>query len=285
MSYKFIVPNDTADFRQGDLLKKNAVDGQADPEWFFLLTADCDIAQRKGGERFTCLQIITAHDFMQRVWAPTAALKPCEKIIRALCETLNGKLKKLNSDWKLTESSLKTWISDSTAEEVYGMLQTAGVPADEKTLTNLRVCELLVSTQNHPRPLGQLLHAWRKQGVDEKSIRARLAEALAGSDGFSDYFLLPDLPGESGAGFVVLLRDIRTIEAKATFVAELDSRIEGHTNGYFRIGKTVDLIRFCIVQKFAFVFSRIGLPKQFESLIDVTTETIADDLAAKDYNA
>jgi hypothetical protein len=57
------------------------------------------------------------------------------------------------------------------------------------------------------------LSQWRRHreivgDAPEKQI-AELTAALSGGSGFPDFFLLPELPGASGVGYVALLRFIR----------------------------------------------------------------------------
>jgi hypothetical protein len=95
----------------------------------------------------------------------------------------------------------------------------------------------------------------------------------------SDYLLTPTLPSETEVGFVVMLRDIRTIKPSDLFATRLDLRIgNGGESGMYRIGRFSDFIRYAIAQRMANLFSRIGMTEKFETECEVaaglTLETL-----------
>jgi hypothetical protein len=126
------------------------------------------------------------------------------------------------------------------------------------------------------------LSQWRRHreivgDAPEKQI-AELTAALSGGSGFPDFFLLPELPGASGVGYVALLRFIRTVHADEVFTSDVDARVNGKPEALHRVGRLTDGIRFAVTQKLAFLFSRIGLPTHYEDACKSAAALAADAL-------
>lgn len=129
--------------------------------------------------------------------------------------------------------------------------------------------------------MGRFRTARELLGDDAERIRRAVREAFEGDRGFPDYFLLPELPGAAGYGFVVMLRAIRSLHADDLFTSEVDARIAGRPDAFHRIGRMTDAVRFAITQKLTFLFSRIGLPADYEdacqSAVELLTETVVSN--------
>jgi hypothetical protein len=264
---------DIDEVRQGDVIRKlNARTGETE-KLGIVITADCDIAQRKAGERYTWLEIVPMTAYIEGPWAQEQLRKLSEKRSKAICEHLNGQIRKLQPGLAaLTHESLVQWLRTKTPEEILASA-TGQVPAvGDKPLRDLKGFSLTVIADESQSAFSRLREAWTLFGTDEKKQQDIVRDAVKDGGGFQDYFVLPELPKQTEFGFVVLLRSMWTIMASDLYPTEQDARIHDRPDAFHRICRLNDGIRFSITQKLAFLFSRIGMPKTFESACDTAAE-------------
>ncbi|WP_336234814.1 hypothetical protein [Achromobacter dolens] len=276
----FFTPiEDTEDVRQGDVIRKlNPKTGEAE-KLGIVITADCDIARRKAGERYTWLEIVPMAGYLEGPWAQEQLRKLSEKRSRAIREYLDGQIRKRQSGLTpVTHELLVQWLRGNTAEQI--LASTTGQPpaADNRWLRELQGFALTVSTDETQSAFSRLKSAWTLFGIEEKSQQENVRNAFKDGGGFQDYFILPELPRQTGLGFVVMLRSMWTIMAPDLYFTEQDARIHDRPDAYHRLGRLNDNIRFSITQKLAFLFSRIGMPETFETACEVAGELTVEDL-------
>ena len=83
MSDHFIFIEDDVAIRQGDIIRRH--DGHSEILGL-ILTADCDIAQKKTNDRITWLEIVGADHYLENQWATEQLRRLVEKQSRAICE-------------------------------------------------------------------------------------------------------------------------------------------------------------------------------------------------------
>jgi hypothetical protein len=280
----FFTPiNDTDEVRQGDIIRKlNPQSGQAETLGI-VITADCDIAQRKAGDRYTWLEILPMAAYIEGPWAQEQLRKLSEKRSKAICEFLNGQIRKLQLDLApLTHESVVEWLRSKSAEDILVSV-TGEVPdKNSKQLRDLQGFALTVSVNEKKSAFTRLKDTWALFGVDERSQQESVRNAFKDGGGFQDYFVLPELPRQSGLGFVVMLRSMSTLMAPELYLSEQDARIHDSPHAFHRLGRLNDAIRFSITQKLAFLFSRIGMPKTFESACETAAELAVEEFFKKD---
>lgn len=273
---------DTQDVHQGDIIRKlNSTTGEAE-KLGIVITADCDIAQRKAGERYTWLEIVPMAAYIEGPWAQEQLRKLSEKRSKPICEYLNGQIRKRQPGLTaLTHESLVQWLRSKTAEEILASATGEAPTADSKQLRNLQGLALTVSVDETQSAFSRLKAAWTLFAVDEKAQQESVGNAFKDGGGFQDYFVLPELPRQAGLGFVVMLRSMWTIMAPDLYLTEQDARIHDRPDAFHRLGRLNDGIRFSITQKLAFLFSRIGMPKTFESACEAATELTVEEFFKK----
>ena len=278
MTSFFTQIKDTEEVRQGDIIRKlNPKTGEAD-KLGIVITADCDIAQKKAGERFTWLEILPMKAYVEGPWAQEQLRKLSEKRSRVICEQLTGQIRKRQQGLAaLTHESLTEWLRSKTAEEVLASA-TGEAPKDCKQLRDLQGFALTVSISQTQSPFSRLKDAWTLFGFEDKSQQESVRNAFKDGGGFQDYFVLPELPRQNGLGFVVMLRSMWSIMASDLYLSEQDARIHDRPDAFHRLGRLNDGIRFSITQKLAFLFSRIGMPKTFESACETATEITVEEI-------
>ncbi|RQZ24649.1 hypothetical protein DIE14_20580 [Burkholderia sp. Bp9017] len=273
---------DTEDVRQGDIIRKlNPKTGEAE-KLGILITADCDIALRKAGERYTWLEIVPMPVYIEGPWAQEQLRKLSEKRSKAICEHLNSQIRKRQLGLaSLTHESLVQWLRSKTAEEILASATGEAPTENGKPLRDLQAFALTVSADETQSAFSRLKAAWTLFGVEEKNQQESVRNAFKDSGGFQDYFVLPELPRQAGLGFVVMLRSMWTIFASELYLTEQDARIHDRPDAFHRLGRLNDGIRFSITQKLAFLFSRIGMPKTFESACETATELTVEEFFKK----
>nr|WP_288851627.1 hypothetical protein [uncultured Acidovorax sp.] len=281
MTAFFTQIEDTEEVRQGDIIRKlNPKTGEA--TLGIVITADCDIAQRKASERYTWLEIVPMAAYIEGPWAEEQMRKLSEKRSKAICEYLNGQIRKQQQGLApLTHESLVKWLRSKTAEEILARV-TGKVPtAEDKPLRDLQGFALTVSADKTESAFRRLKAAWALFGIEEKNQQDSVRSAFKDGGGFQDYFVLPELPRQTGIGFVVMLRSMWTIMAPDLYLTEQDARIHDRPDAFHRLGRLNDGIRFSITQKLAFLFSRIGMPKTFESACETAAELMVEEFFKK----
>lgn len=275
--------DDTEEVRQGDIIRKLSRDTGKTEALGIVITADCDIAQRKAGERYTWLEIVPMGTYIEGPWAREQLRKLSEKRSKAICETLDSQIRKLQPGLAaLTRESLAQWLRSKSAEEIIESITGEAPAKDSKPLRDLQAFALTVTADESNSPLSRLRAAWTLFGTDEKSQLENMRNAFKDGGGFQDYFVLPELPQQAGLGFVVMLRSMWTIMAYDLYLSEQDARIRDRPDAFHRLGRLNDGIRFSITQKMAFLFSRIGMPKTFESACETAAELTFEELFKKE---
>ena len=270
--------DDTEEIRQGDVIRKlNSKTGEIE-KLGVVITADCDIAQKKASERYTWLEIVSMATYVEGPWAQEQLRKISEKRSKALCEYLNSQIRKRQPDLvALTHDSLVQWLQSSNPEDILTKVTGQVPPNDNKQLANLKGFALTVSASNNQSPFSRLKNAWEIFGTTEDKQQENMRNAFKDSGGFQDYFVLPELPQLPGVGFVVMLRSMWTIMAPELYLTEQDARIHDLPDAFHRLGRLDDSIRFSITQKLAFLFSRIGMPTTYESACETATDLMVEE--------
>lgn len=273
---------DTEDVRQGDIIRKlNPQTGETE-QMGIVITADCDIDKKKAGGRYSWLEIVSMATYVEGPWAKEQLRRLSEKRSKGVCDHLNSQIHKRHPGLTaLTHESLVQWLLSKTAEEIFESATGKAPTSDEKPLLQLRGFALTVSTDETQSAFSRLKEAWTLFGVDEKTQQENVRNAFKDSGGFQDYFVLPELPRLPNLGFVVMLRSMWSIMAPDLYLTEQDARIHDRPDAFHRLGRLNDGIRFSITQKLAFLFSRIGMPKTFESACEAAAELTVEELFKK----
>jgi len=273
---------DTEEVRQGDIIRQLNPKNGLTKRLGIVITADCDIAQNKNGERYTWLEIVPMAAYVEGPWAQEQLRKLSEKRSKGVLEYLNGQIRKRDpSLTALTREALVLWLRSKSAEEILASTTGKSPASGDKQLRDLQAFALTVSSDETQSAFSRLKGAWTLYGTDEKSQQDNVRNAFKDSGGFQDYFVLPELPRETGLGFVVMLRSMWSLMANELYLTEQDARINDRPDAFHRLGRLNDGIRFSITQKLAFLFSRIGMPTTFESACETVAELTVEEFFKK----
>lgn len=264
---------DDDDIRQGDIICRVVRSAESSPQrkWGVVITADCDIAQKKATDRYTWLEVIPIEEYLEDYWSSDSLRKTLTKQSKICLEYLNAQIKK--SDLTLsniTEESLREWLASSSPTEIFTALKFR---IEQSILKKLEALTIAYNKSTGCSTLKIYQRVYVALGGDEKSFKAAITQALEGTGGFPDFFFLPEVPRlNQGIGFVVLLRNISTLPFTELYKNEIEARVSGHGDSYYRVGRLSDPLRFSISQKMAFLFSRIGMEVAFEELCSTAIE-------------
>jgi len=274
--------DDTEEVRQGDIIRQLNPKNGLTERLGIVITADCDIAQKKNGERYTWLEIVPMAAYVEGPWAQEQLRKLSEKRSKGVLDYLNAQIRKRDpSLTALTHEALVLWLRSKSAEEILASTTGKSPAAGDKQLRDLQAFALTVSSDENESAFSRLKGAWTLYGTDEKSQQDSVRNAFKDSGGFQDYFVLPELPRETGLGFVVMLRSMWSLMANDLYLTEQDARINDRPDAFHRLGRLNDGIRFSITQKLAFLFSRIGMPTTFESACETAAELTVEEYFKK----
>ena len=262
---------DDDEVRQGDLIFHPETSA-----WGFILTADCDIAQGKAGRNYSFVEVVPATQYLEEAWAPEQIRKLQEKQCRVAAEQIGAVMKRSGLSLEMTPEVLLDWLKEQPPAMIEAAVNETGKPFDKSLVAKLSALHVTVDTSLAKPSLDRLCEAKRHLGEDSTRIRQSVKDAFQGERGFPDYFLLPELPGVIGYGYVVMLRAIRSVPVEDLFPSELDARIEGRHDAFHRVGRMSDGIRFAITQKLTFLFSRIGLPTSYEDACKTAIDLLAE---------
>ncbi len=267
--------SDAEEIRQGDVIRRiEATSGIV--TWGVIVTADCDIARKKTGERYTWLEIVSIKAYLEGIWAEEQLRQMIKKQARISAEAISVQIRKQKLSLNpLHPESLSKWLSTATAEEV---LSAVSKTVDSKQLAALQALRLAHGYGTNANALSRFTEASKLLGRTEKNLQDLIREALNSGGGFPDFFVLPELPNTPDLGFVVLLRAVSSLSSGNLFLTEVDARINDRPGEFHRIGRFSDGLRFAITQKLAFLFSRIGMPTTFEDACSTATDLAIEAL-------
>ena len=268
---------DDDDLCQGDVVHALGSDGQV-ARIAMIVTADCDIAQNKSGNEITLLQIVSADNYIRKTWAPLEIDRITKRQIETCLPELNAAIVKRDATLsELTGEMLVDWLASSMPEQI---LLAAGVPSAsrhklQQSLECLRTALHLTSDLDDWDTLKRM---WTVLGTPSKSIKARIGDILHSGRGPGDVYFLPYLPDLNDIGYVIRLRRFESVERSSIYRSRTDARIGNSPGAYYRTSRLRDGIRFSVVQRMAILFSRIGLPEEFEDETGLASEMIVSSI-------
>jgi hypothetical protein len=265
--------------RQGDLFAWG--DWQDRPygdRFGVVLTADCDIANSKIGNFLTYLRVITLHDYVLNVWTRDKIDRLHRRYCSQFCDLVNAMHLRLNvSAIKIPVEATTTWALAANDTELTDVLNLHN-PKDAKHILaaaalvrlshpdctkprNLRPIEILQQIRfgETGKPTDEVLVSIRKDAIGELG------------QGRYDVFLLPNVSSLNATAFVVLLRE--SVSIVSGQIATSFHKAKGLPDLAWRVGRLRPVLRYALTQQYAVLFSRIGIPREYEDAIDGAVET------------
>ncbi len=259
-------------FMQGDIIRRAVPMNDAERfQWGFILNADCDIVQKKNSSVISWMEIIPADSFIERYWAAEQLARLVQKQIGPICDELNALLRRKNVDLRSLETlDLLQWLQEEGADPIIDSLSVKDVSLRAK------ITAIDAALRPNSNGLSALLVCAATFSQKREKILDEAKRYLEQPGGFADYVFVPGIPGSIPNGFVVRLRDISGVPETEVFRSLAEAKINDQPHAFYRIGRFSDGLRYQIVQKMAFLFSRIGSPPAFEEKCRAVAQMLVD---------
>lgn len=275
----WLFPDPNAEVRQGDFLLRRNPSSGAVLESCIVITADCDIRNRKFGNRLACLQIDLLHDYVRFDWARgkfnKAIANDSEQLRSQIAKWHTAKLGRTSS---LTAKGCEDWIRRESADSICTALD---VPTGDRRKLVAAIDtygEALNASEAHTGGdfLTRLV-AFKAKSA-RKAIDLCLKETLAQAQNESlpeDVFLLPLLPYTDNGAALVKLRELTAVDYSLIKYRASEADSSEH---FLRTGRLQPTLKYAISQKFGALYSKIGLPSEFEERHKKAIESVSEIL-------
>ena len=276
MSDEWKVPEVDIPVRQGDILICRHLQTNKISEICLVITADCDISKGKFGRQIGCLRIKMLNDYLRSVWAE----KKLKKIRQAQISTVRDQIAKwhslqLGSKSAITDDAVEKWVLRADADTICAQL----VVPDDKKKGVAKSINLLTNAlrQLDDTKLSDPMHqlATFKTCISEKSLdvcRQEILKEAGQKDTLpEDVFLLTSLPQLQVGPSVVMLRELVGVAYEEICYRATDASTE---DKFLRVGRLEPTFKYAVSQAFGSLYSRIGLPAEYEKRRDIAIQEI-----------
>lgn len=275
---EWLTTDSTMPVRQGDLLVSKFVPGGPAEDMCLIITADCDISQRKFGSQLACLKVISLADYIQSHWGA----KKLAKMIEAEAKKLWVQIVKLHSQAQGFESTLTLeasaqWVDREDPQKLCEILQVPEGNREQFSwhLARFRMARAAAVDRGGASPMHlaaefkATLNAEDIQTVWDELVKQARSEANNMPEGV---FMLPTLPHVDGVAGVVILRELIGVKPEKICDQATDARAG---DKYLRTGRLPPTIKYAVSQAFGFQYSRIGLSEEYEGKCKDVLNTIS----------
>lgn len=261
----------SAPARQGDLIARANFEQRHPFDRFgVLITADCDLERTRPETQLTFLRIVPVPDYVKHVWCR----KKMHDILKRMAHDTTALFNRLSRDDEPTRLPIKPerlvdWLCSSSPEEICDTLDPKRIKQPDitklhKRLDDLSSCTKAAAINQLAPALDSLvsLRAADKKTEAEKARTEILTQAKNELAKESDevFFLSRLVSEEESEGYYVLLDQVTTMRRDQLF--EYKSEADLIEDGAHRFGRLEKSFKYAIVQRFAFLFQRIGLPDE-----------------------
>lgn len=261
---EWFLPEPEVPVRQGDVLvSRDPQTGNLD-EVCLVITADCDISKGKFGRQLACLRVLTVKDYVAHIWAK----RKLDKLIKEEAKKLRAQLAKWQSlatgqESTLTEEAARIWLARA---EPYAICDLLGVPDDgsrKKLLGVLGGYREAFGGLDGPRDHLTALVAFKSTlgHIEPKTCRQQTLQQAQQEPLPEDVFLLPELPLAADTPCVVMLREIVGVASDAVCFRATDAT---SSDKFLRVCRLEPTYKYAVSQAFGILYSRIGLPDEYE---------------------
>ncbi|WP_316897865.1 hypothetical protein [Pseudodesulfovibrio indicus] len=261
--------------RQGDLLVCRDSSSLQDVEYFLVITADCDINNNKFGRQLACLRVVQLKEYYQSIWAERLLKKAIENADRRILDQVNKWYSLAQgSDASISKEALLHWLDTTSHEDIAKALN---IDANNREkfystleryhnailiLDNCSECALNVYVE-----FVSIFDAKRLDDVRSATVKKMDSNLPA------DVFLLPSLSTISDSPAVILLRELIGIPFEKICYRARDAVGK---NNYIRALRLNPVFKYAVSQAFGHLYSRIGLPEEFENQNKCVVEKVKD---------
>lgn len=265
--------DDDEPFCQGDVILRASSEIEGNFEAYLIITADCDIAQRKMGNSFTVLPIRRVSDYIRYDWADAQLEKSLFDLTAKVSRVLQGI--RPEEAGNIDGVDVQEWISRRGSESIISAFE---INEKSESYKHCRAIERIVRREEHGTlPLSVLDDVWNILGKEERVKKSQIKDAISRKTISSHIQIVVDIMDRSyDIGYYLNLREVKAVSHSQCFRNHTDLRIEGCGEGFYRVSRLSDALKYLIVQKFANLFSRIGMDEWLEHEHDALAELLPD---------
>lgn len=270
---EWYIPDPSQPIRQGDILIRRDVGTGKIQDALLVITADCDIKNNKFGRQLACLQIISRDDYVKTVWAE----RKLQKFFLEESKRLQAQLAKWHALALGVPSSLSVeaaveWVR---REEPIAICNSLALPeTDSKKLQKVlgRFRAALTALQTEECPLVRYVKFRVELNNEDVNLCHQNILKQAKSEPLpDDIFLLTGLPQVDQFPCFVMLREIVGVTPSTVSFRTIDAPT---SESFLRIGRLLPTFKYAVSQAFGALYSRIGLPVEYEQRRDLVIESI-----------
>lgn len=261
---EWFLPEPSVPIRQGDILVSRDPKSGVLDEVCLVITADCDISKGKFGRQLACLRVLTIKDYVAHIWAK----RKLEKLIKEEVKKLRAQLARWQSlatgqESTLTEDAARIWIARAEPPAICDALDVPDDGSRKKLLRALESSrEAYGSLDGVGDPLTKLVTFKAALGrIDSKTCRQQTLQQAQQEPLPEDVFLLPALPLAADTPCVVMLREIVGVSNDAVCFRATDAT---SSDSFLRVCRLEPTYKYAVSQAFGILYSRIGLPDEYE---------------------
>lgn len=256
--------------RQGDIFvwvgKNNPQIGRI----ICIVTADCDFAQKKTGNTCLAVPIARASDYLSTTWVHKTAQTELDKQLKILRDEIIAHPKSAEDDSgsKITEEALVITLRSGRVETTLNKILSKK-PTDSQ-ISRAKYIKQLIYRLAQKRTITLSEYVKFQAAFENKTENETLLKLQKNinSKGKSllpdDVFFVENIPysGSGESGFIAQLRHPREIRLPSLLTSVQEARRRG--NAYARSGRLNHNFKYALSQSFGNLFSRIGLPKDYD---------------------
>ncbi len=278
MSYLIEKVTRNEEVLQGDIFKIINSDNElflTGEEFVFIITADCDIANNKMGNYYSVLPIISTELYLKNYWVKDFFKKEFKKILDGLVSRLNKSedIKSRKYD-PLTSQSLGVWLKEDSLVEIVKVLNL------KESFKNIDDVEKKLLVIKNSVDIDCYIDYRKISGAKDEGIKKDIIAAIKNCR--EEFYFIPQISKKGSLGSIIKLREIRPVHKNKLFLDETSERLSSSTaNNVVRVCRLSDNLRYSISQTFALLFSRIGLPSEFEENKGESIAMLSEDIMRK----
>lgn len=262
---------------QGDVLRASALDATSLSCLYFVMTADCDLANRKHHGRLLCVPIVALCDYVAEFKLASDIDRNRALLGDEIAKQVQG-FRATQGGGQLTPSRITEWVQEADPEEVLLALEVERDGTEAGRFRNL----CLMYTEVVPVSVkSQVAWLQRCRGfMDPKakpdagaSIAVQRTRDLLSSPP-RDVHLLAEVSPDDREGYVLALRFAEQIRDGDISLSP------GETDcGYRRVARIRSPYVYSIAQQFGIVFTAVGLPNNHHESVKLSGELLIESFA------
>lgn len=263
--------------RQGDLLVKRNPRDKSIQDRLIAITADCDFAQTKTGGALAALRVLPLEEYVRIYWSK----KQAEKLTNdhtELIATFNKLIGDASARGPLSSTAIDSWISRTPGEQIVKQLGVTDGKVAKKIISATGKLKTLASVfmlAGEYNCIEEIIKYYMLKDSCEDSVARQAVIKKVRSDLGAmpeDTFLLNTLGEEFQTPHVVLLRNLVFVGLEEATISAEVARNQGC---YLRYGRLSPTFKYAISQQFGLLYSRIGLPAEYDKNKKIHTSMFA----------